>query len=105
VGDFHLLFFASFLAHSAVGHFRRLEAIAGESGLPPTPDELRHQSEPTFNRKLLKAIQKGRIERMRPRRVGRTGDRDPHLDYRSAFDVIPLDYPFCSELHIRLALT
>ena len=38
MGDFHLLFFASFLAHTAPGHQRRLRRLIAFSGLAPKAD-------------------------------------------------------------------
>src|SRR5713226_4322675 len=39
------------LAHTASGHERRFGDVCGESGLPPTPERLRHRSEPTLRAK------------------------------------------------------
>jgi hypothetical protein len=38
MGDFHLLFFASFLAHSEMGQSRHFGCVLVTSGLHPTPD-------------------------------------------------------------------
>ena len=38
---------------SPKGHFRRFEAVADESGLPPTPDVSLRRSEPTLRAILL----------------------------------------------------
>jgi hypothetical protein len=35
VGDFHLLFFASFLAHSELGQTRRFNVVRATSAFPP----------------------------------------------------------------------
>jgi|ERR1700690_333881 len=35
MGDFHLLFFASFLAHSVWGQFRKSALVTARSALPP----------------------------------------------------------------------
>jgi hypothetical protein len=41
VGDFHLLFFASFLAHSELGQKRKCPGSRGTSVLPRTTDIIR----------------------------------------------------------------
>jgi len=38
MGDFHLLFFASFLAHSVWGQFRKSALVTARSALPPWAD-------------------------------------------------------------------
>src|SRR5260370_7185431 len=52
MGDFHLLFFASFLAHSESGQSHHFGSLPPTSGLPPTADTAlpRNNSRPLYTR-------------------------------------------------------